>query len=315
MFFLAGLMGLLTVSAVAYVDIMGADPEEEPMLDDQSGLDPLINLVEGSDAAENIQTEGDMDRIGGGAGADSIEAGAGNDEARGDEGDDLIAGGSGDDSLSGGDGDDSLWGDAGDDSIAGHNNNDLIEGGLGDDHLNGSAGDDSLDGAEGADRLHGGLGDDSLTGGSGADLLFGGWGDDTLDGVRGDRGPNAHLLPEFLNGGGGDDQILAGSSDVVTSGAGDDDIYLFDTAGGQAIEITDYTPQEDALLFVWDDSQGADLPPDIQVLPDPEGTGQLQVWADDTLVAQVTGFHGVLEVTDIALVPQSLLVSLGFATA
>ena len=131
--------------------------------------------------------------------------------------------------------------------------------------------------------------------------------------------PSAKIIDldggDYLNGGGGDDTILTGKDDTVAGGAGADEIILGDwiTAGHQA-QIMDYEPQEDSLLFVWDDSDAEAEEPEVRLAPDPDNDGQLQVWMGDSVVAQVAGTDP-LEDANIALIPLSAMSGLGLNAA
>ena len=307
MLWLAGLMGLMTVSAVVYIDVI---PEEE--IDDLGGTGrdappPTDDILSGTKADDLLSGGAGDDQIGGYAGEDRIHGGTGDDDLHGAEGNDTLSGDAGRDSLHGEDGDDDLYGSDGEDSLMGHNDDDYLFGGEDDDFLLGSAGDDRLGGGAGDDVLQGGLDDDALFGGAGSDSLFGGWGDDTLSG-----GETLASLPglaenealDYLNGGGGDDLIIAGAQDIVTSGEGTDRIVLGDwIRSGTATEILDYAPEDDSLMFVWDDSAGAAAPA-LDILPNPEDPTQLQISSEGTLIARVTGTTTLTQL-DIALIPLS----------
>lgn len=315
MLWLAGLMGVMAVSAAVYVDIT---PEEE---EDDALSDPILSdpgdILSG-DGMDNTLIGGDADdQIGGYGGDDLVHGGAGNDDAYGDDGNDTLLGGTGADSLNGNDGDDDLFGGDDDDDIAGHNDDDYIYGNDGDDALNGSAGDDRLFGGAGDDAMLGGLDDDFLDGEAGNDTLMGGWGDDTLSGIADLGDPYADTEEEdqdFLNGGGGDDLIIAGDDDVVTTGNGADQIVLGDwiTEGGSA-QIMDFAPAEDSLLFVWDDAEGEDEP-EVTIGPNPDLPGSLQVMMGDVVVANVAGETELTD-ADISLIPLSAAEALGLTAA
>lgn len=321
MLWLAGLMGLMAVSAAVYIDneideFEDIDPDTLDI--DTTAADTSVNLILGTSASDVMSGTEDNDRIGGHEGADYVDSGTGDDEARGGDGNDTIIGGQGDDYLAGENGQDELSGGDGADVIAGYSDDDALSGDEGDDTLNGSAGRDTLSGGDGDDAISGGLDDDHLTGGRGHDTLFGGWGADTLNGVVDD--PNDAESSDtdesdFLNGGGGDDVITVGNSDVVTAGQGADSIILGDwIAAEQTAQILDYEPEEDSLLFVWDDTDEATDTPSVSVQADPENTGQLQVWMEDQMVAQVGGATD-LDAADISLIPLSTAVALGLAQA
>jgi Ca2+-binding RTX toxin-like protein len=143
-----------------------------------------------------------------------------------------------------------------------------LHGCLGDDSLNGGAGDDSVTGGQGDDSLYGNEGDDSLDGGAGDDQLLGGAGADNLDGGAGndtiwgqsETGDDREL--DFLNGGAGDDTLVLGAGDYCNGGEGSDSFTLLDiNAGDPPMQITDFNPQEDSLVVIYDPA----LHPDPQL--------------------------------------------------
>ncbi|MEP3020854.1 MAG: calcium-binding protein [Sulfitobacter sp.] len=307
MLWLAGVMGLMAVGAVTFVEIETPPEEEMPEGDiPHGGPGTVGDILSGSDDSETVQGGTGDDQLGGYGGNDLLHGAAGDDDLHGHDGDDTLRGDDGDDSLHGNDGDDDLFGGAGNDSLFGHNGDDFLFGGAGNDALQGSAGDDVLNGEAGSDALQGGLGDDALRGGAGEDTLFGGWGDDTLTGA------DDLQSRDYLNGGGGDDLIVAGAGDVVTSGEGTDQIALGDWIGqGGAAQITDYHAEDDSLLFVWDDSSATGAEPPLSILPDPDDAGQTLVLLDDIIVARVVGDSVTMD--DIALIPLSAAFDLGLA--
>jgi len=100
-------------------------------------------------------------------------------------------------------------GTAGRDVITGSSADDQIVTGDGSDVVNSGGGNDSLVGGNGDDALIGGAGNDTIQGGDGADSLYGGDGRDQID------------------GGIGADMIQADRLDTVTSGGGDDRLFLY----------------------------------------------------------------------------------------
>ncbi len=163
-------------------------------------------------------------------------------------------------------------------------------------------------GGRGDDALLGAEGDDVLDGGEGADVLFGGWGDDILTGLEQANTPSGatsgvtETEPEsdFLNGGGGDDTLLTGAGDVVTAGDGADSIVLGDwIADGDAAELTDFNPEEDRLMLVWDTEQDPD--PEIEVIADPVTPGLTHIVVNGAELARVQG-GGDVSAADILLV-------------
>lgn len=313
MFWLAGLLGLMAVGGVVFLDaaedagavgedatdpdLTSAPPEAAPDVPDLvtgEPASPTGNLILSGDASDDILSGGEGDdQIGGYEGADVIFGNAGDDGLYGADGDDMLSGGDGDDTLHGEYGDDDLDGGDGGDLLFGHYGDDTLQGGGGDDEMHGGQDDDMLDGGDGDDALHGSDGNDILAGGEGHDTLFGGWGDDMLTGADDDGS-------DFLNGGGGDDTILAGASDVVTAGDGADSIVLDGrTAGIGAADLMDFNPAEDRLLMVWDMKQHPD--PDIEVMNDPDDPGVSHIVVDGVDIALVRG-DSVLSVQDILLV-------------
>jgi Ca2+-binding RTX toxin-like protein len=321
MLWLAGMMGLMAVGAVTYVEIGAVATDEEDALPESTGSGtpppdiPLTNpgdILSGSAEDEQLTGGDGDDQLGGYEGEDALSGGDGHDDLHGHEGNDTLQGDGGGDSLQGHDGDDDLFGGDGDDTLAGHNDDDILQGGAGNDALQGSAGDDLLYGGAGDDALLGGLGDDAIDGGHGADSLFGGWGDDTLSGLEDDEGIEEEDVRDYLNGGGGDDLIVAGAQDIVTAGEGVDQIVLGDwLAAGAATEIMDYDAEDDTLLFVWDDSAEANAEPSLSILPDPLQPGQTLVMLDEAIIARVAGDNVLL--SDISLVPLSAAFDLGLA--
>jgi Ca2+-binding RTX toxin-like protein len=343
MLLIASLLGLVAVSATAFVgfgDDLGeaepGDPQpQDTVAEDVAGPDlldaiagpgdsvgedgnddlPLSGngyvIVEGGASGDAISGSDAPDMILGRDGDDTIEAGAGADEVRGGAGDDVIRGGEGSDTLHGDDGGDMLDGEAGEDRLLGHNGDDVIRGGAGDDSLVGGAGNDTLLGGDGYDALHGALDDDWLHGGIGADTLFGGHGNDTVIGIVDD--PGTALLDDidnardFLNGGGGDDVILAGRGDSVTTGSGADTVLLGDwLAAGHQAEILDFSASDDMLMVFYDET-GPE--PDIALAPDPDNPADQRLLLDGVEIARIANAAGVT-LAHVALVPQAELTTI-----
>lgn len=170
-----------------------------------------------------------------------------------------------------------------------------VTGTEGADVLTGTDGDDLLAGLAGDDQLSGGAGDDVLLGGAGADLLQGGAGNDQLYGAEG---------ADTLQGGAGDDQLLAGGGDTVTGGEDADQFILgsWFAGDGAPAEITDYNPDEDQLVVVYDPATGP--APEITVETDKDGT-VTGVFGDGVQLADVSGWSGA-DAADIAVVAQAL---------
>lgn len=318
MLWLAGLMGLMAVSAAVYVDV-GDDTEDDQAADTpEAQIDPQSNIISGSAGADTLIGSGNDDQIGGYEGDDLIDGGAGNDDAHGAEGNDTLLGGAGNDSVHGNDGDDVIYGDDGDDGLIGHNGDDILHGDDGDDSLQGSMGNDQLFGDAGDDALQGGQGDDTLDGGAGQDTLFGGWGNDTLSGIVDD--PNALGIQDTdigdnLNGGGDDDVILTGKDDTVNGGDGADLIVMGDWIDeGHAAQIVEFVPGDDTLLFVWDDSDVDSEAPEISIEPDPDNPGHLIIMMGDVIVANVAG-QTPLDVAEISVIPLSSAFASGLIAA
>jgi len=272
---------------------------------------PVWRVIAGQGEAEVIAGTDGQDQINGGDGDDTVTGGAGADVLHGGTGQDLVLGEGGGDTLHGGDGADDLRGGTGDDRLFGHNDQDRLSGGAGDDSLVGSAGDDTLAGGQGADALHGDIGIDHLTGDPGQDTLFGGIGDDTLNGMVDDPDTAARDDADgrdYLNGGSGDDVILAGQEDVVSTGAGADQVILGDwlTAGHQA-EILDFSLAEDTLLVVYDDAAGE--APEVGLASDPDTPETQHLVVNGVQVATIANAAG-LTLDHVTLLPESGLAGL-----
>jgi len=334
MLFLAGLMGLMAVGSVAFVEVYGTEEEEDEIPNPTEALtdefltensnDPTQTAsgspgetIVGTDADDVLAGSDGDDEIGGYAGDDQLNGGPGNDDQHGGGGEDTQKGGSGNDSLHGDGGDDIVEGGDGDDVLFGHEDNDVLRGGAGNDALTGSGGQDLLSGEADNDALQGSLGDDTLDGGHGEDSLFGGWGTDLINGIESDSSTDTDAPEDsrdFLNGGGGNDTIFAGNDDIVTAGSGEDLIVVGDwIEGDRAAEVMDFDPQEDSLLLVWDDTASAAEAPDVSVAPDPENNDQMQVHVGDAIVALVNGRS--LFAADLSLIPLSSAIVSGLTDA
>lgn len=94
------------------------------------------------------------------------------------------------------------------------------------------------------------------------------------------------------------------------------DAILFNASPqfGQACDtaITDFEPEDDALIVVWDDSV-EETAPQVEVLKDPARAGQMQVRMGSTVVAQVSGSAPV-SVAALTTLPLSKARALGFAS-
>ena len=250
-----------SVAATADPPNEGDDPEQDGVI---SSNDVIVATPEdlwlnGDDLANMLRGDAGDDHIAAQGGADALVGYAGNDHLDGGDGDDAINGGAGDDSLIGGAGADLLHGEAGDDNLDGGADTDTLQGCDGDDSLIGGNGNDDLVGGEGDDTLHGDAGDDALVGGSGQDLLAGGTGSDTLDGgaghdtIWGQTEDDPDATADFLNGGTGDDTLMLGAGDYGNGSDGQDAFHLLDiSADDPPMQITDFNPQEDTLLVMYD---------------------------------------------------------------
>ncbi|BAY24532.1 peptidase-like protein [Calothrix sp. NIES-2100] len=184
-------------------------------------VNPVGNIINGTDANNIIAGTSARDIISGFGGDDSIDGKAGNDVIYAGDGNDTLIGGTGNDSLYGGVGNDKYTVDSlgdviieninsGIDTVSasisytladnvenltltgtsaingiGNNLNNILTGNAGNNILTGNAGNDSLNGGAGDDILNGDDGDDSLIGGTGNDTLYGGVGNDsyTVDSI------------------------------------------------------------------------------------------------------------------------------------
>ncbi len=120
----------------------------------------------------------------------------------------------------------------------------------GNDLIYGSNGADRLAGGNNSDRLFGGNGVDVLKGDRGNDLLYGGNNNDTL--IGGDNNDNLYGQNnnDRIFGENGNDRLEGGNgSDTLTGGGGLDD-FVFASTNQPADEITDFTVEDDTLVFV-----------------------------------------------------------------
>lgn len=256
----------------------GDTPEQDGVISSNDVIVPTPEdlWLTGDDLANMLSGGGGDDHMAGQGGDDALAGYAGNDQLEGGDGDDAINGGPGDDSLTGGTGADLLHGEAGNDSLDGGADADTLQGCDGDDHLIGGDGADSLQGGEAEDTLQGDAGDDALDGGFGNDLLAGGAGSDILDGGAGDdtiwgqTEDDADHTLDFLNGQAGDDTLMLGAGDYGNGGEGADAFHLLDIgANDPPMQITDFNPQEDSLLVMYD----AALHPDPQLTMETSASG------------------------------------------
>ena len=255
MLWLAGLMGLMAVGAVTFVDPQTSTDDDDfadPSAQRQDGEETDISLFSSADIPEdNFEPDYDprggddaallgpanvaeADRItltDGTVGDDQLGGADGNDRMRGLDGADTLNGGLGNDELRGDAGDDVINGDGGDDTLHGQDGRDVMHGGDADDALFGhnaddvlfgDLGNDAMQGSAGNDMLDGGAGDDTLNGGLDNDTLVGGLGADALFGRWGDDMLNGLMS----NAAGGDDDAGdflngGGGDDVIIAGTGD----------------------------------------------------------------------------------------------
>ena len=252
MLWLAGLMGLMAVGAVAFVDPQTNSEDEDDFVDPTPESDTLPPAIAANTSISNLSgdnfepdydsrggddaallepfTPSDADLVtltDGSAEGDQIDGTQGIDRMRGNAGDDLLNGGAGNDELRGDAGDDTLNGDAGRDILHGQGGVDAIHGGTDNDMLFGHNEDDLLYGDAGDDALQGSAGNDLLVGGDGADTLSGGLDDDTLSGGAGadvlfGGWGNDVLSGLMRNASGGDDD----DADFLNGGGGDDSILV-----------------------------------------------------------------------------------------
>ena len=173
------------------------------------------------------------------AGNDFIDAGKGNDTVYAQEGDDIVLGGDGNDILFGGDGNDYINGGDGADKIfSGKGDDNIIMDAQ--DFENTSFINDVIDAGEGFDTLvidddkgvnfdmalsnvehfTGGSGNDNIIGSDKADIVIGGKGADTFYTLDGDD-------TVYIDAA----DIQAQAGNFVDTGAGNDTIYIQDSAG------------------------------------------------------------------------------------
>ncbi len=230
-----------------------------------------IQVVHGTDQADQIIGDTEDNGLYGHGGNDSIDGGSGSDFIDGGDGNDRIAAGDLDDEIYGGSGDDTIDAGAGDDYIEGNDGNDSISAGAGMDRIDGGAGNDRLDGAAGFDVLIGGSGDDRLDGGADIDAAIysdsigdvrvdlntgtasdGMGGTDTLisiEIVKGSHTAKNTLIGDthnnFLEGGGADDALSGGGGNDVLTGMGGNDYFAPGigndaVVGGTGFDVVSY---------------------------------------------------------------------------
>jgi Ca2+-binding RTX toxin-like protein len=202
----------------------------------------------GMEGADSLEGEADNDLLVGGIDSDTLTGGPGADSLFGETGDDSIDGGEGGDVADGSQGNDTIvLGDGANFAFAG-GDNDTVTGGADADVLMGQGSNDVLTSLGGADNLLGGDGNDTLSAGEGADNVLGEGGNDSLDAGGGADVVNGGSGVDQMAGGAGSDVFVisgvasgtsAATPDVITdfqgantSGAGDQDYLLLQTASG-----------------------------------------------------------------------------------
>ena len=170
--------------------------------------DGNVNNLSGQQGNDVLSAGGGNDSVNGGSGNDTIDGGAGNDFLRGDSGSDLIAGGADIDTAD--------YSDFGFDPVGpgtqgvivnlasgtatdNWGNSDTLSGV---ENVQGSNLADTLTGDGNANNLNGQQGNDVLSGAGANDFIAGGSGNDTLDGGAGN---------DFLRGDSGSDTINGGA--------------------------------------------------------------------------------------------------------
>ncbi|MGB0959145.1 MAG: calcium-binding protein [Halocynthiibacter sp.] len=314
------MLGMLSILSLLFAGMVSGqlefETEDDIGLDDDDAdtLETYQTDEHGTDGDDILSGDSDTNRISGHLGDDHINGYDGNDKLIGNEGDDTLLGGDGNDRLLGGSGDDTLIGNAGEDSLSGGGGRDFLYGSEGNDTLHGNEGDDSLHGQAGDDHLMGGDGNDSLQGGSGNDRLDGGAGEDTLMGGDGDDYLNGIVRDEqneedpyegrdFLNGGDGDDTMLIGAFDVASGGDGADTFGVHVTSNVQGTSrITDFTPGEDTLMVIYDDSEGE--VPIVSFEPHSQHNDVMNLMVDGETIAAIEG-HTTLNLSHVTLMPSS----------
>lgn len=202
------------------------------------------------------------------------------DTLSGTDSDDTIEGRDGDDAISAGDGDDTVFGGNGDDSVAGDDNLQL---GDGDDTTLATATSDL-----GNDQIRGGAGADIITDNSGSNIIYGELGADTittLDDIGTAESDN-------VEGGFGNDTLIIDDGDIVSGGDNSDTFnVVFDELDDDAVTITDFNVDEDALVIT--QSVASALVTDTLTTSNSEDQESTNVYFGDQLIAVLTGTPNV----------------------
>lgn len=212
-------------------------------------------FINGTDAAEKIESKN---------GDDTILGLAGNDTLIGSGGNDTLNGGMDNDILRGSLGNDHLIGDLGDDSLMGGTGNDILEGNAGNDLLDGNIGADTMAGGEGNDKYLVDNIDDNITedlsSAGGIDLINSsititslpdGVENLTLTSTGAINGPGnslnnlitGNINNNFLSGDNGLDTLIGGvGNDTLDGGSGADNLV-----GGQGSDTYIINDAEDSV--------------------------------------------------------------------
>ena len=212
-----------------------------------------IENVTGSDHADVLWGDGNVNRLEGGLGDDELSGAGGADVLDGGGGDDLLYGSPGADQLNGGAGYDVLTYQLSGAGITINLEEGTLTGGYaqgdvftgieriaGSDHRDVLTGDNrsnELHGMAGADELRGNDGDDKLEGGADADELDGGTGVDWLLYLESDAGVTVNLGDSTASGGHAQGDTITGFENIAGSDhddvlTGDDDANRLEGSGG-----------------------------------------------------------------------------------
>ena len=243
-------------------------------IDEAIKVDLIRSLVEVTDSATGTGAVNHEDVV---VGVEKIVGGAGADTFIGDGNANIFEGKGGVDKFVGGAGDDTFIGDDTDHSDPGDVDNPTFNGGDGEDtvelniavvtltdvaakfkdveNLRGGASVNELTGDEKAnklygegdgDTLNGEGGDDMLVGGAGADILKGGAGADMLDGGDANDDLNGEGGDDTLDGGAGNDKLIGGAGNDMLTGGGGEDCFSFSLTTGLDT-VSDFDPMKDTL--------------------------------------------------------------------